>query len=213
MTSDVCSRLKINGESSTPKYKQIVNSIVEDIEKGYMTVGDKIPSISEISEEYLLSRDTVEKALNILKRKEIILSVNGKGYYVAKTINQSQTKILFITNRLSNYELEIFNAFVDRMGSDTQVDLQVYFYDPVILANILQENAEDFDYYVIMPHFKESLKHEAGKAWYYIQQIPEDQLVILDNRLPELGEEVACVYQDFRNDILFALGEGLSTLS
>ena len=178
-----------------------------------MIVGDKIPSISEISEEYLLSRDTVEKALNILKRNKIILSVKGKGYYVAKTINQSKTKILFIINRLSNYELEIFNAFVDRMGPDTQVELQVYFYDPEILTKIIQENVEAFDYYVIMPHFKDSPTDGACKALYQIQQIPEDQLVILDNRLPELGEEVASVYQDFQKDILVALEEGLDNLS
>lgn len=216
MVTDVCSRLKINCESSTPKYRQIVNSIIEDIEKGYLIVGDKIPSISEISEEYLLSRDTVEKALNILKDRKIILSVKGKGYYVAKTINQSKTKVLFLLNKLCNCTLKIYNSFVDSMGPDSQVELQLYYCDPEILANILQENLDAYDYYVIIPHFKISSNNgecKRAKALYYINQIPEDKLVILDNHLPELGEDIASIYQDFKRDIYQALKEGLTKLN
>ena len=215
MTSDVCSRLKINGESSTPKYKQIVNSIVEDIEKEYLIVGDKIPSISEISEEYLLSRDTVEKALNILKDRKIILSVKGKGYYVAKTIKQSKPKILLLLSKLCNCTLKIYNSFVASMGLDSQVELQLYGCDPEVLAKLLQENMDAYDYYVIMPHFKLSSNSDAckkAKALYYINQIPGDKLVLLDNHLPELGEDVASIYQDFETDIFQALKKGMNKL-
>jgi DNA-binding GntR family transcriptional regulator len=65
--------IRIDSESRIPKYHQIVNSIIEDIEKGLLTVGQRIPSINEISEEYYLSRDTVEKAYNLLKEKQIIV--------------------------------------------------------------------------------------------------------------------------------------------
>ena len=59
--------LRIDSDSRMPKYRQIVNSILEEIEKGSLKVGMRIPSINEISEEYYLSRDTVEKAYNYLK--------------------------------------------------------------------------------------------------------------------------------------------------
>src|SRR5690606_539451 len=86
--------LKIDAESRMPKYRQIVNSIMEEIEKGNLKVGNRIPSINEISEEYYLSRDTVEKAYNYLKEKKIIVAAKGKGYYVARTVETSSQSIL-----------------------------------------------------------------------------------------------------------------------
>jgi len=81
--TDFTMHIRVDSESRIPKYRQIVNSIVEDIERGVLTIGQRVPSINDISEEYYLSRDTVEKAYNVLKEKEIIVSVKGKGYYVA----------------------------------------------------------------------------------------------------------------------------------
>jgi DNA-binding transcriptional regulator YhcF (GntR family) len=215
MVTDVCSRLRIDSESRIPKYQQIVNSIIHDIEKGYLEVGEKIPSISEISEEYLLSRDTVEKALNILKKKKVILSVKGKGYYVAKSLEQSKPRVLFLLNKLSDYKMKIYNHFVDSMGEESRVELQLFYCDPEILGNLLQENKDAYDYFVVMPHFKELPPEQAykrEKALEYINRIPDDRLVIMDNYFPELGEDIAGIYQDFQYDIYEALREGLARL-
>ncbi len=215
MVTDVCSRLRIDSESRIPKYQQIVNSIIHDIEKGYLEIGGKIPSISEISEEYLLSRDTVEKALNILKKKKVILSVKGKGYYVAKSLEQSKPRILFLLNKLSDYKMKIYNHFVDSMGEDSRVELQLFYCDPEILGNLIQENIDAYDYFVVMPHFKELPPDEAYKKEKVLQninRIPDDRLVVMDNYLPELGEDIAGIYQDFKDDIYEALREGLSRL-
>jgi DNA-binding transcriptional regulator YhcF (GntR family) len=63
-------QIRIDVESRVPKYRQIINSIIKDIEQGVLRVGDRMPSINEISEEYYLSRDTVEKAYNELKKNK-----------------------------------------------------------------------------------------------------------------------------------------------
>ena len=64
--------IRIDSESRIPKYRQIINSLIQDIEAGTLSVGQRIPSINEISEEYYLSRDTVEKAYNFLKEQQIL---------------------------------------------------------------------------------------------------------------------------------------------
>lgn len=208
-------QIRIDSNSRIPKYQQVVNSIIEDIEKGYLKVGQKIPSINEISEEYYLSRDTVEKAYNQLKERKIIISAKGKGCYVARALFSSQVHVLFVLNKLSSYKLRIYNAFVNSIGANAVVDLQVYHCDPQILLNILRENSGAYDHFVIMPHFKdENLSHkntnkEVLKA---LAEIPEDKLVIMDNFLPELKGDIASIYQDFKNDIYEALQEGLGRL-
>ena len=69
--------LTIDEGSKIPKYQQVVDTIVSDIELGIVKVGDKIPSINETSEEYYLSRDTVEKAYKILRKRGIITAVRN----------------------------------------------------------------------------------------------------------------------------------------
>ncbi|MBD8489714.1 GntR family transcriptional regulator [Echinicola sp. CAU 1574] len=207
--------IRIDSESRIPKYQQIVNSIIEDIEKGNLSVGEKIPSINEISEEYYLSRDTVEKAYNLLKKKKIIVSVKGKGYYVARNVSQSQIKVLFLLNKLSNYKLRIYNSFVNSLGPETQVDLNIYHCEPKNLLNLLNENAGAYDYYVVMPHFKDEQLHHNNYNDEVIQclkKISPDKVIIMDNYLPDLGDEVASIYQDFKMDIYKALKEGIARL-
>jgi DNA-binding transcriptional regulator YhcF (GntR family) len=208
--------LRIDSESRIPKYRQIVNIIMDDIEKGALTVGQRVPSINEISEGFYLSRDTVEKAYNYLKEKQIIVSAKGKGYYVARSILPSRINVLFLINKLSSYKLQIYNSFVDSMGSNAKVDLNIYYCDPKLFLNTLNENLGRYDYYVVMPHFKdENLMHQSinPEILEALEKIPDDKLMLVDNFLPELKANVASIYQDFKMDIYEALSEGREILS
>ena len=61
--------VKIDAESEIPKYKQVVDLFISDIQAGILKQGQRIPSINETSEELLLSRDTIEKAYVLMKKK------------------------------------------------------------------------------------------------------------------------------------------------
>ena len=207
-------QLKIDNDSRMPKYRQIVNSIIEEIENGTLKVGQRIPSINEISEEYYLSRDTVEKAYNHLKERKIIVSAKGKGYYVARSVDSSKVTILFLMNKLSSYKLKIYNAFVNSLGADAHTDLKIYHCDPTLFLNELKENAGAYDYYVVMPHFKdENLIHKTvtKEVFEALRQVSQDKLILIDNVIPEL-RATAAVYQDFKMDIYEALNEGIERL-
>lgn len=207
--------IRVDSGSRIPKYRQIVNSIVEDIKRGTLTVGQRIPSINEISEEFYLSRDTVEKAYAFLKEKKIIVSARGKGYYVSRTDVDSGASVLFMLNKLSPFKLQIFNSFVSAMGGHAQVDLSVYHGDPRILLTTLHENTGRYDHYVLVPHFCDNIPHQNDICVEVIEalrRIPEDKLLIIDNYLTDLQRNVAAVFQDFRKDIYEALQEGIQDL-
>ena len=213
---NVFSLIKINEDSRVPKYKQIVDAIIYHISIGNLKMDDKIPSINMFSEEYLLSRDTVEKAYNILKERKVILSIRGKGYYIARTKLISKVNILFLINKLSSYKMLIYNAFINSIGSKSHTDLHIYHCDEELFLNLLEKNRGAYDFYVIMPHFKtELLKHisstpEVVKA---INKIPKGKLIIMDNAIPEVNGTFIEIYQDFENDIYNALQEGLAKIS
>ena len=77
--------IQINEYSKTPKYQQIVNSVVAGLEQGKIKVDEKLPSVNHMLIEFDISRDTVVRAYDLLKEMGIITSVPGKGYYLQST--------------------------------------------------------------------------------------------------------------------------------
>ena len=149
----------IHVDSRTPKYLQVVNLILEDIEKGELMVGDRIPSINETSFDLLLSRDTVEKAYNELRDRGIITSVRGKGFYVASTNMASKSKVLLLFNKLSSYKKLIYYSIVESLGDQATVDLQIHHYNKRLFEDFLERYIGKYNYYVLAPHFFDQEGH------------------------------------------------------
>ncbi len=207
--------IKINENSRIPKYKQIVDSIISDISHGKIKVGKKIPSINELSEQLLLSRDTVEKAYRHLKEKKVIVSVKGKGFYTSKTDLISKVNILFMVNKPSVYKMIIYNSFVDSLGVNGYVDMYIYHCDESLFVKTIERNIGAYDYYVIMPHFRDENSHHVTftpLVLDILQQIPIDRLIMLDNVKDMLKGRFSSIYQDFEQDIFNALTEGLEKI-
>lgn len=206
--------IQIDENSRNPKYKQIVDSIIGNISNGNLKMDEKIPSINMLSEEFYLSRDTVEKAYSILKDRKIITSIRGKGFYITRTKLISKVNILFLINKLSTYKLKIYNSFINRIGSTSHTDLHIYHCDETLFLNLMEKSLNAYDYFIIMPHFKtDDLKHVdftplAEKA---INKIPKEKLLILDNK--QMNNDSDIIYQDFENDIYNALKEGYHKIS
>lgn len=200
--------IKINESSRIPKYKQVVDAIKKGIQEGQLKIGEKILSINGLSERYDISRDTVEKAYGLLRTQNIIVSVRGKGFYIAKTDLSITVNVLFLINKLSTYKMRIFNSFVETIGRNAKVDLDIYHCEPIVFENILSKKKNQYDYYVIMPHFRnEALQHIGcpDRILRAIHELPKDKLIIMDRNLDSLPATVGRVYQDFTQDIYGAL--------
>lgn len=208
--------IKIDEDSRVPKYRQIVDSVIDNISTGHLKVDDKIPSINMLSEEYYLSRDTVEKAYKILKERNIITSVMGKGYYVTRTSLISRVNVLFMVNKLSSYKMRIYNSFIQALQVDSHTDLHIYHCDETLFLNLIKKNLTTYDYFVVMPHFKTSAQRHISftdEIVKILDKIPKHKLLILDNNLTGLTGQFSIVYQDFENDIYNALKDGLEKIS
>ena len=212
---DIFKYIKIDENSRIPKYQQIVDSIIYNITIGNFKIDQKIPSINMFSEEFYLSRDTVEKAYSILKEREIIIATKGKGYYIAQTKLSSKINIFFLVNKFSSYKLLIYNAFIDSLGINANTDLYNYHCDETSFLYLMEKHKSAYDYFVIMTHFRtEDLKHISytDSVINTIKKIPEEKLIILDNIKLNLEGKIVEVYQDFENDIYNALLEGYNKI-
>lgn len=201
--------LEINDESSLPKYKQVVKSIVENIEKGGIKYGQKLPSINQLSFDYYLSRDTVEKAYRDLKKDGVIESVKGKGFYVSNSAPTSKTRVLVVFNKLSAYKKVIYNSLAHELGEKAQIDFFIYHCDYRMFEQIIEEHLEGYNYYVIMPHFLEFDKPSYLKL---LKKISPKKLIVLDHLIEGQGECHGVIYQDFKMDIYNAMEEGMDVL-
>lgn len=200
--------IRVDEHSRTPKYRQVADSIISNISAGAIGLDKKIPSINLLSEQLGLSRDTVEKAYNILKEQRIITSVKGKGFYVTRMPTVSRLNVLFLINKLSAYKLRIYNSFLRATGEKARTDLQVYHCDESLFLKHLGQDERTYDYYVIMPHFKTASQRHISTTDAVtdaLNAIPRHKLLILDNQLQELQGDYAEVYQDFKEDIYEAL--------
>jgi len=200
--------LNINTEKRIPIYLQIVDSITDAIRRGNYKKGDRIFSINEMSNEYFLARDTVQKAYNILQTKGLITPVKGKGYYVNDIHPQISIKVLLLFSKISNYKRQIYNAFVKTLGENAIVDIKIHHFSSRIFRDLVANNLSDYDYFVVMPHFYD----DPEDALKVIRSIPADQLIILDKNIQQGDIKSAAVFQDFQNDIVEALEQGIDLL-
>jgi len=74
---------KLQSESSSPLYHQLMQRIGEDIERGTYPVGSKIPPEHELEALYKVSRVTVRRALAELTSEGLLERKQGKGTFVS----------------------------------------------------------------------------------------------------------------------------------
>jgi DNA-binding transcriptional regulator YhcF (GntR family) len=194
--------------SATPKYQQLSNCIIKGIEEGKLQIDDVLPSINEVSFQFEICRDTVEKGYKYLKNKGIIGSVPGKGYFI-KNVDVNKTfKIFLMFNKLSPHKKIIYDAIVDTLGDTATIDFYIYNNDLGLFKKLLENSKNDYHYYVILPHFIEG----GETAHFIINTIPKEKLILLDKIIPGVTGEYAAVYENFEKDIYVALEESLPHL-
>ncbi|HEX8547279.1 MAG TPA: GntR family transcriptional regulator [Cytophagaceae bacterium] len=202
-------RISIDNVSFIPKYRQIINSVIKELEEGNLEVGQQIPSINEISERYYLSRDTVEKAYTELKSRGIVSSVKGKGYYIQSTETGNNLRIFLCFNKISTYKKTVYNAFIKTIGENAKVDLFIHHNNFTLFKNHVKEHVKDYNYFVIIPPLNAS-NQDIARVLY---KIPAGRLLLLDKEIHESPSlEYSSVYQDFRQDIYQAMHSGADLL-
>lgn len=73
----------ITNSSMVPIYEQIVEQIKTLIRRGELVENDVLPSVRTLSKELKISALTVKKAYDNLEEEGFVVTVHGKGTYVA----------------------------------------------------------------------------------------------------------------------------------
>lgn len=192
--------IKINDFSSTPKYVQVADAIMEAIKQNVVGTGDALPSINDLSYQLQIARDTVEKGYRKLREEEVIISSPGKGYFVFKE-QTFRLRIAVFLNKLSVHKKIVYDALASKLGSDASIDLFVYNSDIIHLRTLLQNLSQPYDHYVVFPYFKEG----KDKAAEILSMIPAEKLLLLGRDVDGLTGEFPIICENHEKDIYEAL--------
>ncbi len=188
-----------------PKYKQIVSSVERAIASNKVEKGSKMPSINKICLGFSLSRDTVLMAYDELKKRGILFAIPGKGYYVKSLEVNIKQKVFMLFDELNSFKEDIYNSFIESVGSGVQVDIYFHHFNIVMFKKLIDDSNGNYTQYVIMPT---NLKEAAT----IIKALPEKEVFILDQTNIDLMGYPA-IYQNFVKDIYDALVIGKHLLS
>jgi DNA-binding transcriptional regulator YhcF (GntR family) len=208
MLSTFSKLIYIDPFSATPKYQQLANCIIKAIQNKKLQIDDLLPSINELSFEFEISRDTAEKGYRHLKKIGIIGSVPGKGCYIKNVDVGQKIKIFLMFNKLSAHKKIMYDSFVSTLGDAATIDFYVYNNNFSLFKNLLLSSKEDYNYYVIIPHFM-----DAGEnACKILNDIPKEKLILMDKLVPGVTGNYGAIYENFHKDIYNALEEALPQL-
>ena len=75
----------LNNSSMIPIYEQIVDQVKNQIVSGEISENEALPSVRALSAELKISALTVKKSYDRLEEEGFVVTVHGKGTFVAAT--------------------------------------------------------------------------------------------------------------------------------
>lgn len=78
-------RIILNNTSMVPIYEQLMDQVKREIINGSLKENESLPSVRALSAELRISALTVKKAYDRLEEEGFVVTVHGKGTYVAAT--------------------------------------------------------------------------------------------------------------------------------
>ncbi len=207
--SNIYQYIRLDNHSITPKYLQIANAIIHAIELRQLSADYLLPSINDLSYELEISRDTAEKAYKYLKKRGIIKSIPGKGYFIGKTDFEHPYKVFLLFNKLSAHKKIIYDSFVATLGDKAAIDFYIYNNDYLLFKKLLANQKQTYTHYVIVPHFIDNYQHAANE----INLHCKGYVLLLDKLIDGIATPYAAVYENFEKDIYYALQQALPQLS
>ncbi|MCW1734728.1 GntR family transcriptional regulator [Anaerorudis cellulosivorans] len=183
--------LKFN--HSTTKVQQLADYIRQSITVNEYKVGEKLPSINFLSQKYNVSRDTVFKALTMLKDKGMIDSIQGKNYYV---LNQS-THIFLLLDEYTPFKEALYNSLIKKLPESFTVDLWFHQYNESLFNTIVNEACGKYNRYIVMNYDNEIFSE-------VLKKINKDRLLLIDFGKFD-KKDYAYICQDFDESFYRAL--------
>ena len=125
-------KMIISNSSSVPIYEQIKKSIIDQIMNDELLEDEAIPSIRTLAQDIKISVMTIKKAYDELEEEGYIVSIQGKGTFVApkntnlakeraqKELEKHIKDIVDISNKYDISKEDVIDTFNIFYGSEEE---------------------------------------------------------------------------------------------
>jgi DNA-binding transcriptional regulator YhcF (GntR family) len=141
----------IDTKAVKTKHRQIVDGIKKAILEGRLVRNDILPTIGDVCSTYGISRITVLKAYEDLRRAGLIRAESRKGYYVISEEVERKNNIFLLFDEFTMYKRVLYNAFRERIGGNGSIDMYFHHYSPKQFESLILNNLGNYTSYIIMP--------------------------------------------------------------
>ncbi len=199
------SKFSIDADTPRLKYLQLEDYLSRLIRTKKLLMGSRLPSVSEASKVFPVSRDTVLAAYRSLQDKGLISAQAGKGYYVASYGTSSKLKVFILFDAMNQYKETLYRSLLYHLGKGYETDIAFHYYNEKLFHTLVETNKNDYHFFILMPHFHTDVTET-------IRLVPPHKLLLLDAFPETLGTGYAAVYQDFMKDVYSGLQSLLNAL-
>jgi DNA-binding transcriptional regulator YhcF (GntR family) len=193
-------KFDISKPAGQTKTQHLVHSITEAISNGLLKKGDGLLSVNQMSFKTGYSRDTVFKAYNILKERNIIESAPQKGYFVAS----EHFKIFMLLDDFSAFKEQLYKSFRKNLSETYSVDLLFHHYNSEIFDQLILNSLGRYSMYITMNIDNKGIAPVLNK-------IDPNKLLILDMGKP-YNKNFNFLIQDFNKAVRDCLEKGIGRL-
>lgn len=150
--------------SKKPIYRQIADTLRQQVVDGELKPGDALPTEALLREQYNVSRVTVRQALKLLTEEQVIESIQGSGWYV------KEEKV--------NYDIYQLTSFYEKLADrnvETHSDVLIFEVakaSPTI-AEALHLTTEDKVYYVKRVRYIKQKPVTLEETWMPLALFPD----------------------------------------
>ena len=106
--------ISINFRDARPIYEQVRDGFRQLILSGVLTADSKLPSVRELSAELAINPNTIQRAYRELEQEGYIVSVPGKGSFVAQGGGARAARMAELREKLSALAAEFEAVGVSR---------------------------------------------------------------------------------------------------
>jgi len=182
-------RVKIQSDSSIPKFQQLIDLVADAVSTGLLSPGDILPSVNHIFNDTGLARGTIVKALDELKRRGIVESVPNKGFFVAR----ENPRVLFLLDTLRPFKQVIYDGIRENLPENVELNMYFHHYNIQLMEEILLGAAGRYSAFIIMGFEHPEIPNILSK-------LDPNKVMIFDYLNPSWGD-YSSVVQEFENSL------------
>ena len=106
--------ISLNYRDARPIYEQIKDGLRKLIVTGALRTGEKLPSVRALATQLSINPNTIQRAYAELEAEGYVVSVTGKGSFVAEGDTQNDARKAELTGKLKPILEELKNLGMSR---------------------------------------------------------------------------------------------------